>query len=160
MKKLFPIIAIALLILLCGNINSVFAQKHIVYGTVYDAAQRKPIPFTQIMSPSLSEPAQADVDGNFEIVVNGDSCELTFFYTTYKMETKTVYFSKKEPKVKLVVKMISEIYDVEGASIVAKKIDNDPATSTGSIVNVNPKDMQNLNPSGVNEMVERCLVWP
>lgn len=155
MKKLFPIIAIALLILLCGNINSVFAQKHIVYGTVYDAAQRKPIPFTQIMSPSLSEPAQADVDGNFEIVVNGDSCELTFFYTTYKMETKTVYFSKKEPKVKLVVKMISEIYDVEGASIVAKKIDNDPATSTGSIVNVNPKDMQNLNPTGVNEMVNK-----
>lgn len=135
--------------------NQKSIAQNIVYGTVYDKLQNEVLPFTTISSPCLSEPIQADANGNFEIYVKADECEFTFFFSTFVTETRKVVFDAKHRKIKLRVDLESEVNAIDGVSIVGERQDNEQATATTSLVKIDPKSMENLNVTEASDLVDR-----
>ena len=99
MKNRLPIIiTLAVLII---NSMSIAAQNNKIVGSIVDAGDATPLPYTRIISNCLKEPLMSDENGNFELYLQGDTCELEFFRSLYQSYKRTIFFSGKQRVVKL-----------------------------------------------------------
>ncbi len=151
-NKLLTIIAIAICWL---SSTGAIAQTNIIIGSISDANGGMPLGYTRIISNCLKEPMMADENGNFEIYLREDTCELEFFFPSYQVFKRTIIFTSKQRKVKLKIELESEIQQLGELKIVAKGFDDDPVTSTSSVMQIDPKSLDNLNISSANELVTK-----
>src|SRR5574344_1384366 len=151
-NRLLIIITLAILII---NSMSIAAQNNKIIGSIVDAGDGTPLPYTRIISNCLKEPLMSDENGNFELYLRGDTCELEFFRSLYQSYKRTIIFSAKQRVVKLKIELNCEIHQLDATQVTAKDFNTDPATSTVSIISIETKSFDNLNISGANEMVTK-----
>ena len=144
---------VVVLALLAVSITGSFAQNYIFSGTVYDQ-DGAPIPHAEIHSACLPSPASADENGNFEVIVHSSKCTFVFAFSMFQADSVDVTFSARNPKVMKKIKLRSEAQVLEGFTMEAEKLDNDPATSTTSIAIMSPEDAGVIQPDNAGELVD------
>ena len=144
---------VVVLIVWAATTTVSFAQNYVFSGTVYDQ-DGGVLPCAEINSPCLAAPASADVNGNFEVMVNSARCTFVFSFPLYKSDSVSVIFSARNPKVMKKVKLQSEATVLENLVVEGEKLDNDPATSTTSIAIMSPEDAGVISPDNAGELVD------
>lgn len=153
MKKILPLLLVSVLFSLAPT--GIFAQNNIFSGTVYDQDGVQPLPYAEINSPCMSEPAMADMNGNFEIVVHSDECVFTISYALFKSEVVEVSFSSKNRKVMKKIRLKPDAEELSGVTIEGEKLDHDPGTATTSITIMSPDDAGVIDPTNAGELVDK-----
>jgi iron complex outermembrane receptor protein len=149
MKKYY-----ALILLCCGSLLhlSLFAQYNLK-GTVKDALENTPIPYTQIRVDCLKEVFMSDVNGNFNININKDSCEVEFIQTMFEPIKRVIVFSAKKREIKVDILLQPLATRLDEAKVSASKYETNPEISTNSLVVLQPKQSENKNFVSVDNLV-------
>lgn len=67
-----------------------FAQQTAVKGVVTDAVTKETIPYASFMIVGTSKGGRTDIDGRYNITIEGNYTQLQFSYVGYKTQVKTV----------------------------------------------------------------------
>ncbi|MDR2971183.1 MAG: TonB-dependent receptor [Bacteroidales bacterium] len=132
---------------------SVFAQ-YTLKGTVKDALENTPIPYTQIRVNCLNDVFMADVNGVFTIGnINKDSCEVEFYQSMFEPIKRIVIFSSKKKELKVDILLFPIATRLDEAKVSASKYETNPEISTNSLVVLQPKQAENKNFISVDNLV-------
>ena len=132
---------------------SLFAQ-YTLKGTVKDALEYTPIPYTQIRVNCLDEVFLSDLDGSFIIQnINKDSCEVEFFQTMFEPIKRVIVFSSKKKEIKVDILLQFKATRLDEAQVTASKYETNPELATNSLVVLQPKQAENKNFVSVDNLV-------
>jgi iron complex outermembrane receptor protein len=147
-KKIYPLFFCCLFLQL-----SLFAQ-YTLKGTVKDALDNTPLPYTQIRVNCLNEVFLSDANGNFTINnINKDSCEVEFVQTMFEPLKRVIVFSSKKSEIKLDIPLHSKAMLLQETKVTASKYETNPEISTTSLVVLQPKQSENKNFVSVDNLV-------
>lgn len=132
--------------------TSLFAQ-YTLKVTVKDAYENTPIPYTQIRVTCLDEMFMSDINGDFSITFNKDTCEVEFLSSIYEPQKKVYIFSSKRKEIRDVVSMSPHATRLEEAKVTATKYETKPEIATTSLVVLQPKQAENKNFVSVDNLV-------
>ncbi|MCL2167717.1 MAG: TonB-dependent receptor [Lentimicrobiaceae bacterium] len=149
MKKIYSFIFILCCLLLPLSLLAQYTLK----GTVKDALDNTPIPYTQIRVDCLKEVFMSDVDGIFSININKDSCEVEFFQTMFEPVKRVIVFSPKKKEIKVDILLNHIATRLDEAKVSASKYETNPEISTNSLVVLQPKQAENRNFVSVDNLV-------
>ncbi|MBO4481077.1 MAG: TonB-dependent receptor [Bacteroidales bacterium] len=142
-----------LLLLLSVVIGLNIQAQNVIKGTVKDAAEGVALPYAQIKADCLSEIQFADINGNYRISIPHDTCTVEFMSPTYSSMKRVVIFTAKQREIKLDVKLNSEAQVLDQVNVVSSKYENNPETSTSSLVVLDPKKLESKNINSVDELL-------
>jgi len=132
---------------------SLFAQ-YTLKGTVRDALDNTPVPYTQIRVNCLNELFLSDINGNFTINnIRKDSCEVEFAQTMFEPLKRVIVFSSKKNEIKVDILLHHITTRLEEARVTASKYETNPEVSTTSLVVLQPKQAENKNFVSVDNLV-------
>lgn len=144
----------SLLILLLSVVIGLNIQaQNILKGTVKDAAEGVGLPYAQIKADCLSEIQFADINGSYRISLPHDTCTVEFMSPTYASMKRVVIFTARQREIKLDVKLNSEAQVLDQVNVVSSKYENNPETSTSSLVVLDAKKFEDKNINSVDELL-------
>jgi iron complex outermembrane receptor protein len=132
--------------------TSLFAQ-YTLKGTIKDAVENTPVPFTQIRVMCMKEVFMSDVNGVFSIQINKDSCEVEFFQPLFESLQRVIVFSSKSKEIKVDILLQPITTRLEEAKVSVSKYETNPELSTNSLVVLQPKLSENKNFVSVNNLI-------
>jgi len=139
----------ALILLFCLNNQA----QNILKGTIKDEIEGFPIPYAQIKIDCLKAMFMADVNGNFNIEIKPDSCDVTFLSSSYSPIQRTIIFTPKNREYKLDIKLTPSAILLDPAKVVSSKYETNPEKSTNSILVLSPKEAENKNLNTVDGLL-------
>jgi len=130
-----------------------FAQ-YTLKGTVKDALENTPIPYTQIRVNCINEVFMSNVDGTFSISnINKDSCEVEFYQTLFEPLKRVIVFSSKNKEIKVDIHLQHVATRLEETKVTASKYETNPEIATNSLVVLQPKQAENKNFVSIDNLV-------
>lgn len=90
MYKSHPILKYIVSFLLTLGTLPVFAQQTSVKGVVTDATTKETIPYASFIVVGSGKGGRTDVDGKYNITIDGNFTQLKFSYVGYKAQVKTI----------------------------------------------------------------------
>jgi len=132
--------------------TSLFAQ-YILKVTVKDAYENTPIPYTQIRVNCLNDMFISDVNGDFSIQINKDTCEIEFFQAMFEPVKKTYVFSSRRKEIRDAISLYPMATRLDEAKVSASKYETKPEIATSSLVVLQPKQAENKNFVSVDNLV-------
>lgn len=148
-KPLYPF----LILLISAVVGLNLQAQNVIKGTVKDAVEGVALPYAQIKADCLSDIQFADINGNYRIVIPHDTCTVEFFSPTYSSMKRMVIFTARQREIKLDVKLQSEAQILDQVNVVSSKYENNPETSTSSLVVLDPKKLESKNINSVDELL-------
>lgn len=85
-----PLLAALSLMFLLGNTGAVFAQQHVVTGTIYDAQTNATLPAVNVMVASTMQGSVSDEQGRYRITMPSASDTLVFSFIGYERQIVSV----------------------------------------------------------------------
>jgi iron complex outermembrane receptor protein len=122
-------------------------------GTVKDALENTPIPYTQIRISCLKDVVLSDANGNFSVNINKDSCEVEFFQNMFEPIKRVIVFSSSKKEIKVNILLQPMATRLDEAKVSASKYETNPEISTNSLVVLQPKQAENKNFVSVDNLV-------
>ena len=95
MNKLYKLIALFTFLFVFSHITS-FAQQTSLSGVVIDASTRETIPYASYVISGSGKSGRTDLDGKFQVVINGNFSELRVTYIGYKPVVRTFKVGQKQ----------------------------------------------------------------
>ena len=133
--------------------TSLFAQ-YTLKGTIKDAVENTPVPYTQIRIICLKEMVISNAEGNFSASnINKDSCEVEFVHPMFEPLKRVVVFSEKQKEIKVDILLQPNATFLDEAKITSSKYETNPEVSTNSLVVLQPKQSENKNFVSVDNLV-------
>ena len=129
-----------------------FAQ-YTLKVTVKDALENTPIPLTQIRVDCLDGMFLADINGDFSVSINKDTCVVEFMQGMFEPVKKTYIFSSKKKEIRDVIALQPIATRLEEAQISVSKYETNPEIATTSLVVLQPKQSENKNFVSVDNLV-------
>jgi iron complex outermembrane receptor protein len=129
-----------------------FAQ-YTLKGTVKDAIENTPIPYTQIRVMCMKDVFMTDVNGNFTVQMNKDSCEVEFYSPMFESLKRVLVFSSKKQEIKVDIQLQPIHTRLDEAKVSTSKYEINPELSTNSLVVLLPKHAENKNFVSVDNLI-------
>ena len=129
--------------------------RNVVSGNVVDEIEGFVVSNAMVTTSCTKDQILTDANGNFELTIPYDTCTIYVYFTSYETYEKAVFFTKTRHQVKLNVALKRMINMMERVDIKGEKIDSDPITSTASIVQVDPKSMENKNLTNAPDLINQ-----
>jgi len=136
----------------CFCYTHLFAQ-YTLKGTIKDALENFPIPYAQIRVSCLNDVFISDVNGNYSININKDSCVVEFFQPMFESVKRVIVFPPKKNEIRIDISLVPITTRLDEAGISVSKYETNPEIATNSLVVLQPKQADNKNFVSVDKLV-------
>jgi iron complex outermembrane receptor protein len=127
--------------------------QYTLKGTVKDAIENTPIPYTQVRVMCLKDVLMTDANGNFSINMNKDSCEVEFYQPMFEPLKRVIVFSSTNREIKVDILLQPINTRLDEANVNVSKYETNPELSTNSLVVLLPKQSENKNFVSVDNLI-------